>query len=340
MILKPSSSANIFNPLTDSVSILEMAKVDKENNTPVYTIKNTSLSHKLCPTAKRNKTDAKRDRKWTMVHGYFAVMGGFSLNVSDELIVKDGAKAHTTVTDEGILLLRKYDLLPDVSKSAIRARGKTDQLSKILICIQVSWMLIQTLARKIYRLPITLLEINVLAHIASALVIYAIWWYKPQGVEEPITIDLSECELCNQILKDNDFDNKYVSSEAGNDRINGKNTLSVWKKNGSLKVTLFLSFVSLVYSGIHLSAWNSHFPTTIEQKMWRGASCVLLIIAVLAIFWILIHDIKDDVIFLLLQAIYIIARIILLVEVFLSFRSLPLGAYSTPSWIGYFPHIS
>jgi len=44
--------------------------------------------------------------------------------------------------------------------------------------------LIQILGRKFAQLPITLLEINTVAHVGVALSLYVVWWKKPQDVEE------------------------------------------------------------------------------------------------------------------------------------------------------------
>src|SRR5277367_5627045 len=151
----------------DRKKLLE-SDIEREQATDKTT--NSLLSHSHCPVSVRQKRgDKPRDRQWTMEHGYFAIMGGVCVNVRDELIVTDKGEECTTLTPSGILLLTKYDLMPDLSTTTIRARSKADSLSKLLICIQVSWMLIQTIARKFYGLPVTLLEINTLGQITCAL---------------------------------------------------------------------------------------------------------------------------------------------------------------------------
>jgi hypothetical protein len=51
-------------------------------------------------------------------------------------------------------------------------------------------MLIQMIARRVSGLPITLLELNTLAHVMCAMFMYVIWWYKPQNVNVPETINV------------------------------------------------------------------------------------------------------------------------------------------------------
>jgi len=46
-------------------------------------------------------------------------------------------------------------------------------------------MVIQTISRPIAGLPITLLELNALAHVLCAVVMYRVWWKKPQNVNDP-----------------------------------------------------------------------------------------------------------------------------------------------------------
>jgi hypothetical protein len=70
-------------------------------------------------------------------------------------------------------------------KKVVKEKSKADALAKGLICIQVGWMLVQTIARKFSGLPITLLELSTLAHVSHALILYLVWLDKPQDVQEP-----------------------------------------------------------------------------------------------------------------------------------------------------------
>jgi hypothetical protein len=126
--------------------------------------------------------------KWCLQHGFFAVMGGFEVSVDFEhkYLLDYGS----TLTPRGVLLLAKLDLLPFVKREIISARSKADGLAKGLVIAQVGWMVLQISARAASRLPITLLELNTMAHVACALAMYAIWWEKPQNVNEPIIINL------------------------------------------------------------------------------------------------------------------------------------------------------
>jgi hypothetical protein len=126
-------------------------------------------------------TDSKEP--FSMELSFFAVMGGFHIEVqSKDSWILTGEKI---LMADGVLLLATLGLLPEFSNRKIKDRSKSAHLSKALVLIQVSWILISTVARGISHLPITLLELNTLAHIGTAGLMYFFWWHKPQDVVEP-----------------------------------------------------------------------------------------------------------------------------------------------------------
>lgn len=128
---------------------------------------------------------------WTMVHGFYVVMGGFAVDSSDatEDFLPDGRK-RATITPEGLLFLLEHepDLLPDISETQIKDKSKADGLKKFLVCIQALWFCTSCIARLATKLPISLLELNAMGHAACALLIYIMWWEKPLDVDEPTLI--------------------------------------------------------------------------------------------------------------------------------------------------------
>ena len=50
--------------------------------------------------------------------------------------------------------------------------------------------------------------------------------------------------------------------------------------------------------------------------------------------------IASEVIFMLMLVAYVLARAYLVVECFINVFHLPAGAFATPEWSAYFPHIS
>ncbi|KAI1422278.1 hypothetical protein F5Y12DRAFT_799684 [Xylaria sp. FL1777] len=135
---------------------------------------------------------------------------------------------------------------------------------------------------------------------------------------------------------------------------NGRQSLIVW-------------VVSTVHAAVHVAGWSFSFPTRAESIIWRVASLILLffmftggVIPVIStepwfdfeftLLWVwvrktnvqdptwirryLLRRISD-----VTYALYTTARVLLFVEVFIAFRSLPASAYQTVNWSGFLPHI-
>ena len=133
------------------------------------------------------------------------------------------------------------------------------------------------------------------------------------------------------------------------------------KDKGGLMMGSVLWFASVGYSAVHLAAWNTAFPTVAEMWLWRGASLYLgfsgvlwLLIMVVAqfsrtIWWYWYHLLARDrkglgyimllVICGICGSMYCVSRIFVVVEAFVSLRSLPVGAYLCPEWTVSVPHL-
>lgn len=113
---------------------------------------------------------------------------------------------------------------------------------------------------------------------------------------------------------------------------------------------ILLSCLNIIYGGAHASAWNSHFPTLLEQWMWRSSCLVLALPAVVTTLKIITQHMPDRwhmdyyvniAVRILLHPIllvYFCARIFVVVESFISIRNLPDGAYNTVQLSEYWPH--
>jgi hypothetical protein len=82
-------------------------------------------------------------------------------------------------------------------------KSKADALTKGLVCYQALWTLLQTVTRKVEGFTVTLLELHTLARIGSTLLLYLVWWNKPQdvlvpevvGVDAPIAAFMSSTKF-------------------------------------------------------------------------------------------------------------------------------------------------
>lgn len=82
------------------------------------------------------------------------------------------------LTADGVLELARLGRFADIyiPPEQIEDKSKASVLQKVLIICQVLWMVIQSVSRKIYGLPLTLLEIHTMVHVFCALLMYAFWF--------------------------------------------------------------------------------------------------------------------------------------------------------------------
>lgn len=133
-----------------------------------------------------SKTDANRGTakvgshkpKWTMVHSFFACAGGFAVEL-DSLrdavppsqsdyggnVDETARPTRLTLTARGVLFLAENGWLPTVYREEIDDKSKANDLAKAAVIIQAAWMLVQVIGRLAAKLPVTLLEINTVAHV-------------------------------------------------------------------------------------------------------------------------------------------------------------------------------
>ena len=109
-------------------------------------------------------------------------MGGFKL-------FDENGPVRTLAPQELQTLARKGEInFPDITEREIQDRSKGDALSKGLVVIQTSWFILQCIARRIERLPITELELVTLAFAALNVITYGLWWNKPLDVQCPFRV--------------------------------------------------------------------------------------------------------------------------------------------------------
>ena len=120
-----------------------------------------------------------------------------------------------------------------------------------------------------------------------------------------------------------------------------------------LGFSLFFPVVGVIFGGIHCAGWFFDFPSSDEAMLWRVSSAVLTGSAVLIPLLVFLaalvvaHIYDDDLqfkrfgvpvltIFLL---VYVVSRLLLLVEAFISLRHLTPGMLALVQWTSFIPHI-
>ena len=128
--------------------------------------------------------------EWTIIHSFFAGMGGFVLDTDDEWELRHLASSpRLALTAKGVLQLASlgYDL-PDVPLHSIKDRSKANTFTKSIACLQAGYMIFQMAGRCASGLFITLLEVNAVGHAVCALILFWFWLKKPYDIRSPISV--------------------------------------------------------------------------------------------------------------------------------------------------------
>jgi hypothetical protein len=233
------------------------------------------------------------------------------------------------------------------SKAAIEDKSKGDAISKGIAFCQVSWFVVQGVARMAQNLPLTELEVTTLAYASINLFTWLFWWNKPFDVHDPIVVhstsDDSEPSMTDVAITPQDSEDKG-SSVAG-------------------LITPHASCLfGAVFGAIHCAAWNAHFPSTVEMWMWRVSAILLVTLPIMGLSYLIFcglmgrleeegkleeegrvkFEIRETVIITILLSLlilYVIARLFLLVLPLTNLRSLPPNALMDVDWTRYIPHL-
>ena len=116
----------------------------------------------------------------------------------------------------------------------------------------------------------------------------------------------------------------------------------------SVAYRFVIPFVGVVFGGIHCAGWFFNFSSDEEAMLWRVCSVILTGIALLSpvhvILLILLTTLKSlrwlvAIISVLTLLTYVVSRLILLVEAFISLRHLTPGMLALVKWTSFIPHI-
>jgi hypothetical protein len=116
-----------------------------------------------------------------------------------------------------------------------------------------------------------------------------------------------------------------------------------------------LAFAAAAYGALHIAAWNEFFPTPVERYLWITSSVAIGSSGISLWLWFLVKERWERVdvvgsklsqnraLSIIAQFVFVplflMARIYLVVEGFVSLRRVPVAVYQTPEWSDYFPHL-
>lgn len=180
----PAPSSSPSNTSLNSTSDPENPPISHPyySNTPAVIQPGWDLSQAFSTLAQHSslKTPEKFP-SWTMQQAFFALSGGFAADLSSF-----SPRGRVTFTLNGLKLLATLGLLPLESPETVEDKSKADYVAKVLVCLQAGWFMLQCLARLIQKLPLSLLEVHVLAHVFCAFCMYFLWIRKPYDANSPI----------------------------------------------------------------------------------------------------------------------------------------------------------
>ena len=296
----------------------------------------------------------------TLTHQFFLDMGGVCLTSPSGRHLQIGREEVIRVVEasrnQGKQTMDPPDWVSELEKlteDQIKNLAKSDTLSKLIACGQSLWLVTQVVSRVCQHRAITLLEISTCAYVSCALLSYAAWWKKPQGCTSPIMITCSD-DAVSEIVNFSPLPNYYTTETWKEYVWAGRHWLSntEFSSNGfqilgNFEVGLAVLCPTL-FGAIHVASWYIRLPSDAELWMWRGSSIYCLIsglpFAMLLLFvpsgklpsWITSFLLLN---YVLLPVLYIIVRIYMIVELFLSLRALPPSAFESVQWSSFIPHV-
>ena len=107
-------------------------------------------------------------------------MGGFRVSIKDiyptPATQEEEAVPETpSLSPYGIMQLAEAGHFVTISGTKLEDTSKSSIVQKALVLIQVGWMAVQCIFRGAVGLPVSLLEIHTLVHVACAVIMYAFW---------------------------------------------------------------------------------------------------------------------------------------------------------------------
>lgn len=150
--------------------------------------------------------------KYSLSQAFFIVAGGLAVKTKSFHY-----EPYLTITPSGALELARLGLLSPIPQEIIDDKAKADPITKVVVCVQAGWFIVQCISRVAQDLPLTLLEIHVLAHVFVALLMYLFWFSKPYNALSPIVIEESRpVELAALFMLQNKRENRRVDSSRFN----------------------------------------------------------------------------------------------------------------------------
>jgi hypothetical protein len=160
------------------------------------TVCQNGSSSQRASTMIRHPPDTQLEQiSWTCSHSHFALMGGIAIDFTKTSInplPSHISGARLLLKPAGVCKIAEYEpaLFNGLTTEWIEDKSKADGFAKILVCVQATWFLVQTVGRLAAQFPISILELNTAAHAVCCLANYVAWWHKPLDITQPYVINV------------------------------------------------------------------------------------------------------------------------------------------------------
>jgi hypothetical protein len=297
------------------------------------------------------------DEYWTMHHGFYCIMGGYAVRLFHE-----GRETFFPVNECQFLWLVQHGVidLPEISAEEIKDKSKADSLIKTIAGLQAAWFILQCIGRAAQKLSTATLEITTVAYVICISPALCFWWNKPVDVKVPTILHVRRWD--NNVTESLDKLDPLSRQRFWRDRpkpevlpTRATNTVEIDGSLGHNKDYFrllpnwyVLVSVAVTYGAIHCIAWNFSFVSVFESWAWRGCTLFIILVSFLtalnfSIWHIMEYSERRRKLALVIQQVccffYILARLYLLVEAFIAFRSMPAEVYQSVDWLKYFPYV-
>ncbi|KAJ3540686.1 hypothetical protein NM208_g4950 [Fusarium decemcellulare] len=251
--------------------------------------------------ATRQYLDARKDlnlvqtesshRHFTMVHAFYAQMGGIAIY---EIPVDDPAPQAPLVTlITSLEELENSGAVPDIPEQDIRDQSQADALAKAFALIQCTWLVIQSIARRSQGYAISQLELATLAFIPCALAMHIFWWNKPFGVErrralgKPLASQKVLASVIPYSMDEIMAPNPQILDKRQSDLADGgfcdllTDFLPGDEKSISNRLPSVAFYITaIISSAIYLVAWSWDFPSLLNAAISFIISFIIYLRAV------------------------------------------------------------
>lgn len=120
--------------------------------------------------------------EWTLRQCFCVGANGLALQTQDEWIYTLRPRDMKRFIQAGIIRCS------DFTDRDVEDRAKSDSFAKAFAVLQSAWFLCNIIVRWAYHLPVSPIELATVAYVACGILIYVMWWYKPQDINIPIIV--------------------------------------------------------------------------------------------------------------------------------------------------------